>query len=153
VFTVSFAVKAEGQKDGAGVPDGPIHGQLCWGAKEIVMEQPCCGRRENNVPSEGAQLSCSVKLARPLKSLNPFGRNSNDRLLRVEPDGSVLVRTTVCDVGAEPSNCEGKLMNLRDNVIGCWQALWSESVSARQMLPESPGLTKPSPGHDFVFTA
>ncbi|SRR5581483_1427034 len=77
--TVRVAESGNGHSDG-GAPriDGGVllaangsQGQLCWGVKDMVTEQDCPGNRENEVPSDDAQVSCSVKLGSPVKSLSP----------------------------------------------------------------------------------
>src|SRR5208283_6111772 len=76
-FTVNTALWVRGQYSGAapvtdaGLPKG-IQGQLSCGAKATVMEQDAPEAREKVAPGEEAQVSCSVKLGTPLKSLCPL---------------------------------------------------------------------------------
>src|SRR5580704_1925904 len=119
------------------------------------MEQDFADPREKVEPT-GAQVLCSVKLARPLKSLGASKAPSltdhcNCRPFRVAPEGLVFVSVIVWEVGVEPSNCVGKTKTAGDSVIGCWQAL--VLLSARQMFPESPALLRLTPGQADEFTA
>ena len=118
------------------------------------MEQLCCGARENGDPNEGAQLSCSVKLGSPLKSLTGkfvlpgCDRKARDRPLSVDPEGSLLVSVMVCNVGVDPKACGGKVRNAGESEIGCVQAV--VFPNPRQMFARSPGT--PIPGHALVVT-
>src|SRR5581483_10927195 len=62
-LTERFAVMATGQL-GGGAPAGTDmdgnHGQPCCGEKVTVIEQLCCGARENGVPGAEAHVSCSL---------------------------------------------------------------------------------------------
>jgi hypothetical protein len=84
-------------------------GQLCCGENVMLTVQLCCGPSEKGDPGEVAQLSCSVKLGRPLKSLTgkltlpELSRNVNARPLSVAPAGSVFVTVMLCVVGVVPS--------------------------------------------------
>ena len=130
LFTVKLAARGNGHCDGAApriegeFPNG-IHGQLSCGLKVIVIEHDCPGPREKLDPSDEAQVSCSAKFGRPLKSLGPLSKSPlfTDQLkvipLRVAPEGSLLVRVIVWVVGAEPSNCGGNVRRADDSVIGC----------------------------------
>lgn len=64
----TVAGRKGGHCDGAA--DDGSHGQLCCGENETVIVQLCCGARENDDPGDVVQLSCSVKLGSPSKSLN-----------------------------------------------------------------------------------
>jgi hypothetical protein len=77
LVTATVAVRAGGEDIDAGrkgghfdgtAPDGS-HGQLCCGENEIVIVQLCCGASEKGDPGVVAQVSCSLKLGRPSKSL------------------------------------------------------------------------------------
>src|SRR5262249_19120435 len=76
LFTTTEAVSGKGHEAGdapeivGGLPKGS-HGQLCCGLKVTLMEQDCPGKREKDIPGDDAQLSCSEKLGRPVKSLSP----------------------------------------------------------------------------------
>jgi hypothetical protein len=118
LFTVTPAVRGNGHRDGAapiwdgGFPEASgSHGQLSWGENATVMEQLCCGPREKDDPKGFAQVSCSVKLGSPLKSLDPLkgsvaparGVNDKFRSNGGDPEGSVFVSVIVCVVGNEPT--------------------------------------------------
>src|SRR5262249_10098970 len=76
LFTITDAVSGKGHDVGGapeideGFPNGS-QGQLCWGLKVTLMEQDCPDKREKDIPGDAAQLSCSEKLGRPVKSLRP----------------------------------------------------------------------------------
>ena len=101
-----------------------------------------------------AQLSCSIKLGRPVKSVKPpkvlIGccRFEIDKPVSVALEGSVLVRVIVCAEGEVPSACAGKVREGGDKEIGCVQLV--EPPSARQMSPRSPG--RFASGQTCVFT-
>ena len=76
LFTVKIAAEGNGHDAGAAPKnDGPTpaengsQGQLCCGENEIVTEQLWPAASVKGVFSAGAQLSDSVKLGRPVKSL------------------------------------------------------------------------------------
>src|SRR3981081_1413943 len=162
LLTVSVAVRGNGHSVGAapaadgGGPPGVngSQGQLCWGAKEIVIKQLCCGARENVACGALAQLSCSVKLWSPVKSLKApkelpgSTRFEIDKPVSVAFEGSVFVRVIVCVVGGTPSACGGNVREAGDKEMGCVQLV--EFPSARQMSPLSPG--KFATGHTGVLT-
>src|SRR5437879_4667402 len=157
LLTVKLAARGNGHEEGGTPPrevDGS-QGQLCCGENEIVIEQLCCGPSENVDPGGFVQVSCSVKLGSPSKSLRPkrlvfpdCGLNCNDSPARVEPEGSVFVSVIVCAVGADPTCCAGKVSDAGDNRIGCEQPV--VFPSARQTFPMSPA--RVPPGQDFVVT-
>jgi hypothetical protein len=101
------------------------HGQLCCGENAIVMEQLCCGAREKFDPGVLAQLSCSVKFGRPLKSLTPnglvlpdCGLNDNDKPDSGTPDTLLLVSVRTCAVGTDPTCWAGKVIKAGVSKIG-----------------------------------
>src|SRR4029077_15424944 len=130
-------------------------GQLCCGANEILTVQLCCGPSEKGDPGDVAQLSCSVKLGRPSKSLTgkfelpEASRNVNTRPLSVVPAGSVFVRVMLWVVGVVPSIWVGKVIDAGIKEMGCVQALLVVPTP-KQMFPSSPG--RFPPGHAFVVT-
>jgi hypothetical protein len=72
----------------------------------MVQEPP--GLREKLDPNGDAQVSCSIKFERPLKSLGApkeplLTFHPNVRPLRVAAQGSLFVSVIVCVVGIEPS--------------------------------------------------
>jgi hypothetical protein len=122
----------------------------------MVIKQLCCEPSENVDPGGSAQVSSSVKLGSWLKSLQPkglgvpdWGLNDSDRSLKAEPDGSMLVRVMICDVGADPTPKGEKLRDAGDNRIGCVQPVGS-FPNARQIFPRSPG--RFPPGQALVVT-
>jgi hypothetical protein len=149
VATVAF--RLGGHRAGLTDPAvaGPAIGnqvQLCCGEKEIVITQLCCGARSKVDPGETAQVSASVKLGNPLKSLEEVGLtvnefmlelNDSDKPFRVEPAGSVFVRVMVWDTGLDPTSWAGNPSLAGDNESGCVQSF--AFPSARQTLPNSPG--------------
>ena len=112
LLTVRLAARGNGHRAGGSPPsavDGN-QGQLCWGENEMAIMQLCCGARANADPGGFAQLSCSVKFGRPLKSLSPkglefpdCGLNDNDKPVRGTADGVVLVSVMDCVVGTDPT--------------------------------------------------
>ena len=119
----------------------------------MVIEQLFWGPSSKG-PTEAPQVllcaapqeSVSAKLGRPLKSLQPPkgllapARESKDSVspARVAPEGSVLVRTIVCVVGADPSAWGGKVSEAGDNEIGSVQPV--ALPNAIQTFPASGGM-------------
>src|SRR5215469_1538453 len=81
LITLTFALEAGGEGTDVLTKGGHFEGgtvvgiqvQLCCGENMTVIVQLCCGPRENDEPAGFAQLSCSLKLGMPLKSLPPNG--------------------------------------------------------------------------------
>ena len=101
-------------------------------------------------------MSCSVKFASPLKSLNPNGLVAPDcglNAIDIPESGvpviAVLVRVIVCVVGTDPTICAGKLRNAGEREIGCEQLL--VFPIARHTFPISPA--RFPPGHELVLIA
>jgi hypothetical protein len=157
LLAVNFATRGNGQADGGSPPsavDGS-QGQLCCGENEIVIEQLCCGARENADPDGLAQLSCSVKFGSPSKSLNPkrlvfpdWGLNDNDKPVRGVPERPVFVSVIVCMVGADPTCCAGKVIEAGASIIGCVQLV--VFPNPKHTSPMSPA--RFPPGQEFVVT-
>src|SRR5580704_8146523 len=111
--------------------------------------------RSHADPAGFAQLSCSVKFGRPLKSLTPkglvfpdCGLNDNDKPVSGVADRPVLVSVIACVVGTDPTCCAGKIMAAGDNVIGCVQLV--ALPNPRQTSPMSPASVPP--GQELVVT-
>src|SRR5579862_6230317 len=115
LFTFNVAANGKGHEAGGSPPSAVegSQGQLCCGENAIVMVQLCCGLRLNAAPGELAQLSCSVKFGKPVKSLAPNGLVSPGAGLisvrdKVKPVRGVvvrllLVRVMVCVVAPNPT--------------------------------------------------
>jgi hypothetical protein len=88
---------------------------------------------------------CPVWEARPDSTAQ-----SNVNPVNGAPEGSLYVRVIVCEVGADPNNCGGKLRKLGVKATGAWQAF--DVPKAKQMFPKSARLILAVDGHALVFT-
>src|ERR1700722_5581411 len=126
VVTVNVAASGSGHHSGAapvidgGAPNGS-HGQLSWGVNETVMMQDLPALSENVEPKGDAQVSCSRKFGRPLKSLGPLNEPLSTFHCRARPfkvEMELLDKVIVCVVAGEPSICAGKVITGGVRVIG-----------------------------------